>query len=183
MAGTGHAIQVPSKQCTRCETVKPLTDFLRVKWGLDGRHTECRSCRNKYCYAQQQRNSATATRAFTALNDARLMALLVVGVPREPAGILLGISKRSVEFRLERLASAYPEIAPHFWHPVKPVWFGQRLAELERLISEGRSRSQAARHFGCTRNAIFGAIKRHLPHLMYKKTRPCPSLHRLEAQP
>src|SRR5688500_840831 len=36
------------KRCTRCGEEKPLSEFVRDQYSLDGRTSSCRRCRNAY---------------------------------------------------------------------------------------------------------------------------------------
>lgn len=38
--------EFPAKECTVCETTKPLDDFHRNKQQSDGRHSQCKDCYN-----------------------------------------------------------------------------------------------------------------------------------------
>lgn len=94
--------------------------------------------------------------AWSALDDARLLALMAVSAP---PGIMAGITGRSVRAtatRQSRLRTRHG-----LPRPSVQLTREQRDAALLAVLRDGMTRAAAAKRFNVTRNTIVGIVDRH----------------------
>jgi hypothetical protein len=163
-----------TKTCRGCDTVKPVSAFPVYRYNLRPAAT-CKICEWR---AERRRLQAhgvryQTNRSWSALDDARLLALAAIGVmPVEAAGII-GRNPNCARQRLRRLVEHdYPELIAAVLQPRRP-WKDEALIERVRVLIEdkGLSRGQVALKLGTTKNAITGAVQRYLPHLVKSTAR------------
>lgn len=94
-------------------------------------------------------------RAWSALDDARLLALTLLGVNDAAAGIIVGgRSRAATSERRRALCSIYGI------KRLRPRWREWATSRLDELRRDGMSISEAARALGKTRDAVAGKLFR-----------------------
>lgn len=72
---------VETKQCTKCNEIKPLSEFNRHSQNKDGRHSHCRHCRQKYMQIYNATPKRRATKILQRAKDKRSQAEAKLGRP------------------------------------------------------------------------------------------------------
>lgn len=114
-----------------------------------------------------------ANHSWSALDDARYLALHAIGCPIEVAGEILERSEDAMRHRLRHtLRPLY--LGGRRRRSDEPSWQGERLAKLAQLIEvEKRTFTAAARVMNTSRSAVAGAVDRHLRRNRKIGARPC----------
>ncbi len=148
------------KTCRECDRDLPLSDFHLN--GSGGHKGICKRC-DHWLQLSKRRESVVRYeryRSWSALDDARLLALMAIGLkPKDVVGIV-GRSRTVIEHRLRVIPSAYPNAKIDLARRVQ-----QHDPELIKRIRSLRgvmSNRDMANHLGLSSGQVAGIIHRHI---------------------
>lgn len=162
------------KWCRGCETDKPIEDF-PVRSDTGKRTARCGKClsRDRMWGRARSMPQLWTSQGWGPLDDARLLTLLALGMRDDAVAILLARTQDAVQMRRRRLARGhYAPLVRGLSRRTNTAWPRERVARLEGLVRQGFSRGEVAHKLRISRNAVIGAVHRHLPELV-RRRREC----------
>jgi len=161
IAKVRRAIQhEPMKRCSRCGSLKKLSDFGKHRSRPDGLQDWCRDCKAAYRRTYQETGGSHG-RVLSPADVQQVRLWAAHGMPDAQIARLFSVPRQIVRQARSGITGG-PEGSVRRFRKGSEVW--PHREQILSLYKEGHSISEIARMFGVTRPAISKVLKRLRTH-------------------